>query len=61
MVIILKVLQLGDNQTMSGLFSAKEPQKSNVTQVAACKNLAFNTRSLIFWLQKHIIQEFSRS
>ena len=46
---------------MSGLFSAKEPQKSNVNQVAACKNLAFNTRSLIFWLQKHIIQEFSRS
>jgi len=32
---------------MSGLFSAKEPQKSNVTQVTACKNLAFNTRSLI--------------
>ena len=44
---------------MSGLFFAKEPQKSDVTQVTACKNLAYNIRSLIFWLQKH--PEFSRS
>ena len=43
---------------MSGLFSAKEAQKSNVTQAAASKSLAFYIRSLIFWLQKHIIQEF---
>lgn len=44
---------------MSGLFSAKEAQKSNVTQVTACKDLAYNIRSLIFWLQKH--PEFSKS